>query len=103
MILLGSGFVTFAGWIISLKTQLRKVRNEAKNSDSDTTDKSLSVNMELIATTEALLSKVAVMSKQVNALSVELSEVTNELTTYKRMVSEYVKLCTCGASKHLST
>lgn len=100
-ILLGTGFVSFAGWVISLKTQLKKIRNEAINSDTDTTDKSLKVNMELLATTETLLGKVATMTQQVNTLSLELAEVTRELTTYKRKVADYVKSCTCGASKYL--
>ncbi len=101
-ILLGTGFVSFAGWVISLRTQLRKVRNEAINSDSDTTDKSLKVSMELIATTETLLGKVAIMSKQVSTLSAELTEVTNELQRYKNKVAAYVQSCTCGASNSLT-
>ena len=101
-ILLGTGFVSFAGWVISLKTQLRKVKNEATNSDTDTTDKSLKVSMELIATTETLLDKVAIMSKQVNSLASELADVTNELTTYKKKVAEYMRTCSCGAAKSLA-
>lgn len=101
-ILLGTGFISLMWWVISLKTQLKKLHNESINSDTDTTDKSLKVNMELLATTETLLGKVATMTQQVNTLSLELAEVTRELTTYKRQVADYIKSCTCGASKYLN-
>lgn len=100
-IILGGGAATLVTWIISLKTQLRKLKNDGINSDSDTTDKSLEVSMKLIKTNEMLQEKVGIMMAQVAAIAEELSEVKAKLAASNKQLVDFAEECTCGAGKKL--
>jgi len=101
-IILGSGVITLFTWAIGLRTQMRKIKNDGINSDSDTTDKSLEVSMKLIKTNEMLQEKVGVMMDQVAIIATELSDVKTKLAASNRQLAEFASECTCGAGKKLS-
>lgn len=101
-IILGGGAATLITWIVSLRTQLRKLRNDSINSDSDTTDKSLEVSMKLIKTNEMLQEKVGTMMEQVAIIAAELSDVKLKLAASNRQLADFASECTCGAGKKLS-
>ncbi len=101
-IILGGGAATLITWVISLRTQLRRLKNDGINSDSDTTDKSLEVSMKLIKTNEMLQEKVGTMMEQVAIIAAELSDVKLKLAASNRQLADFASECTCGAGKKLS-